>query len=335
MEEVQQKMWAIGGGKGGVGKSIVTLLLGASLAATGKKVILVDADLGGSNLHTLTGIKYPPYSLEDFLTRKRENIEDILIDTPLQNVKLICGADDILELANPLYSQKMRIFNNLKRLDADFILLDLGAGISYTTMDFFLYAPNKITVLTPQATSIQNAYGFIKASLYRGLSRIFRKDYQALELIRRAGSGRGGDDIESVEQLKEALRTLGDEQERMLSDFLGSLNIYLIVNMVRTAKEKEVGTIVSTVARNYLSLDLKALGIVHHDPRLEMSINSMARFLTENRNCTAGTCTSAIAQQIMNTRSLPDCEPSLPPPARPSLRPSESGISFSSIMQQQ
>ena len=55
------------------------------------------------------------------------------------------------------------------------MLLDLGAGTSFTTIDFFLYAPNKIVVLTPQITSIQNAYGFIKASLFRCLSDMFSK----------------------------------------------------------------------------------------------------------------------------------------------------------------
>ena len=77
MDELKKKMWAIGGGKGGVGKSIVTLMVGASLARQGKKVILVDADLGGSNLHTLAGIRYPQVTLEDFMNRSKESIEEV------------------------------------------------------------------------------------------------------------------------------------------------------------------------------------------------------------------------------------------------------------------
>jgi flagellar biosynthesis protein FlhG len=306
MQELKKKMWAVGGGKGGVGKSVVTLMLGVSLARQGRKVILVDADLGGSNLHTLAGIKYPPHTLEDFLNREKESIEDIVLDTPVENLQLICGADDILGLANPKYAQKIRLFNHLKRLDADYILLDLGAGISYTTMDFFLYAPNKIVVLTPQATSIQNAYGFIKASLYRGLSRMFSKDPQSLDLIKRASSGREKENIESVEKLRESFSSLGQEKERMLSDFLQEMNIHLIVNMVRTTKEKEVGNIVTAVARNYLSLNLSMLGIAQYDEVLATSINSMGRFLTEKKDSIAGICSHDIAQSVINITSNSD-----------------------------
>src|SRR5512137_2265033 len=105
MDDVKNKMWAVGGGKGGVGKSMVTLLLGASLARLGRKVIMIDADLGGSNLHTLTGIRYPEYTLGDFIARKVETIEQLVVETPIDKLKLICGADDILGIANPKFTQ--------------------------------------------------------------------------------------------------------------------------------------------------------------------------------------------------------------------------------------
>ncbi len=332
MQELKKKLWAVGGGKGGVGKSVVTLMLGASLARQGRKVILVDADLGGSNLHTLAGIKYPRHTLEDFLNRDRENIEDIILDTPVDNLRLICGADDILGLANPKYSQKMRLFNHLKRLDADYMLLDLGAGISYTTMDFFLYAPNKIVVLTPQATSIQNAYGFIKASLYRGLSRIFSKNARGLDLIKRASSYKEDDRIESVEMLIEAFKMLGEEEKSMLTDFLENLNIHLIVNMVRGKKEEEIGNIVSTVAENYLSLTLEHLGIVKHDDVLATSINSMGRFLEEKRSSRAVTCMDSIARSLMKINSQFESNLSAPSTPEAPVPNEDSKTLFSAIM---
>jgi len=152
MDDPRSKMWAVGGGKGGVGKSLVTLLLGASLARFGRRVIMIDADLGGSNLHTLTGIRYPEYTLADFISRKVETLEQLVMETPVDNLRLISGADDILGIANPKFTQKGKLFAHIGKLEADFILLDLGAGSSFTTIDFFLYAPNKIVVVTPQVT---------------------------------------------------------------------------------------------------------------------------------------------------------------------------------------
>jgi flagellar biosynthesis protein FlhG len=312
MDELKNKFWAIGGGKGGVGKSIVSLMLGASLSRQGKKVILVDADLGGSNLHTLTGIRYPMYTLADFINKEVELIDNVIIDTPIDNMRLICGADDILGIANPKYAQKTRIFNALKKLDADYIILDLGAGTSFTSVDFFLYAPNKIVVLTPQVTSIQNAYGFIKASLYRRLNNAFKDYPECVELIKRASASGKDDQIDSVDKLKEALHSIGDEHSKTLTAVLDELNIKIILNMVRETKEKEVATIVSTVAQNYLSLPIEILGNVQYDNVLGMSINHMAKFLTGKRDSVSNMCFYDIAGKVIRTmmkmsnNNLPD-----------------------------
>jgi flagellar biosynthesis protein FlhG len=306
MEEIKNKFWAIGGGKGGVGKSIVTLMLGASLARQNKKVILVDADLGGSNLHTLAGIKYPLCTLADFISRQVEKIEDVLIDTPVENMKLICGADDILGIANPKSTQKIRILNHLNRLEADFVFLDLGAGTSFTAMDFFLYAPNKIVVLTPQITSVQNAYGFIKASLYRMLNSAFRKDQKGLELIKRAASTVGGEHIDTVEKLKEAFKSLDTDQQVRLQKCLEELNVKVIVNMVRMDREKNVDNIVKTVAWNYLGLSLESLGVVQYDKILGMSINNMPEFLAKKKDSISSMNFYDIAGSIIKNYWRPD-----------------------------
>jgi flagellar biosynthesis protein FlhG len=305
MDEIKNKLWAIGGGKGGVGKSIVTLMLGTSLAKQGKKVILVDADLGGSNLHTLAGIRYPLYTLADFINRQVENIEDVIMDTPVENMQLICGADDILGIANPKSTQKTRLFNHLKKLKADFIVLDLGAGASFTTMDFFLFAPNRICVLTPQITSIQNAYGFIKASLYRGLMQVFRDEPQAKEMVRLASSAIAGENIDSMEKLKESLKNIDEQYERDLNAYLDSLKIKTIINMVREDREKEVGNIVKSVADNYLSLPLENYGFVPYDRVLINSINKMAEFLKNRKDSLSSVSFYEIAGSIISNGQKP------------------------------
>jgi flagellar biosynthesis protein FlhG len=299
MDEIRNKMWAVGGGKGGVGKSVVTLMLGVSLAKLGRKVILVDADLGGSNLHTFTGIRYPQYSLADFIAKRVDHIEQVVVDTPVQNLRLICGADDILGIANPKSTQKMRLFNHLKKLDADVILLDLGAGSSFTTIDFFLYAPNKIVVLTPEVTSIQNAYGFIKASLYRSLNETFSKHTQALEFIKRASTSVQGEPIDSIAKLYEALKALDNGYQEDMLNCINNIHIKLIVNMVRDAREKNICNIVKSVAKNYLNLDIEDLGMIQYDNILHASINKMAEFLTNRKESVASSNFYHIAYNIL------------------------------------
>ncbi len=305
--ELKNKLWAIGGGKGGVGKSITTVLLGTMLARQGKKVVLVDADLGGSNLHTLLGIRYPSYTLADFIQRKVEDIEHIMMETPIDNLSIICGADDILGLANPKSTQKTRLFNHLKNLDADLILLDLGAGSSFTTIDFFLYAPNKIIVLSPQITSIQNAYGFIKSSLYRGMTQVFRKEPKCLELIKN-GQSEESDKIDSIDELKNAFWDIGEEQFNNLNAYLEGFKIDVVVNMVRNSKENNVGTVIQNVADNYLGLSLEHLGNINYDPMLEKSINEMTTYLNKCYDSVSGSCFYDIASKILK-RSKVQTEP--------------------------
>ena len=86
MKNNKPQIWAVGGGKGGVGKSILSVLMALSLANQDKRTILVDVDLGGANLHTLLGIKNPPKTVNDFILKKYPSIEDICIDTEADNL---------------------------------------------------------------------------------------------------------------------------------------------------------------------------------------------------------------------------------------------------------
>jgi flagellar biosynthesis protein FlhG len=287
MDDLRERMWAVGGGKGGVGKSLVTLLLGASLARLGRKVVMIDADLGGSNLHTLTGIRYPDHTLADFISRKVDTIEELVAETPVENLRLICGADDILGLANPKFVQKVRLFTHLNKLNADIILFDLGAGSSFTTMDFFLYAPNKVVVVTPQITSLQNAYGFIKSSLYRHLSQTFSGNLEVLDLIKRGSYSTQGETIDSIARLYDALKPWGGRYQEMLVSCVDQLHVKLVVNMVRNARERNVGNIITSVAKNYLGLDIEQFGIVEYDDTLNASVNKMPEFLIGGKESVA------------------------------------------------
>lgn len=284
MEDIlRKKLWAIGGGKGGVGKSIVTLLLGTRLAKLGVKVILVDADLGGANLNILLGIRYPLHTLEDFIKKRVNHLQDVLTSTPIPNLKLLCGADDILGIANPKFVQKRRILDHLKHLNADIILLDLGAGTSFNTMDFFLYAANKVVVLSPQVTSIQNAYGFIKSCMYRKLSRVFSKDREALQLIQNAISDKEKK-FESIPELRKRLNSLGQEREILLSSCFDNMKPDIIINMIRNEKERNVAKVIHDVSEKYLDISPEYLGFIDYDPVLEKSINKMEAFLMAGKS---------------------------------------------------
>src|SRR5512134_3170031 len=123
-----RRIVSVGGGKGGIGKSLISANLGIELARRGKRVVLVDADLGGANLHTTLGIDLPRRTLSDFIERKVSRIEDVVTPTGLPNLGLVSGAPDHLAAAPPRHAHKLPLLRHVQQMDVDYAVLDLGAG---------------------------------------------------------------------------------------------------------------------------------------------------------------------------------------------------------------
>ena len=166
------QVWAVGGGKGGIGKSVLSILIAMALAEKGEDTVVIDGDLGGSNLHTFMGIRTPGRTLNDFIGRRYDTLEEVCISTEQESLRIICGASEVLTLANLKYTQKMKILQAISKIRADHVVLDLGAGTGFDTLDFFLSAHRQIVVMTPQPIAIQNAYAFVRNAVYRALSRL-------------------------------------------------------------------------------------------------------------------------------------------------------------------
>ncbi|RKD34454.1 MinD/ParA family protein [Thermohalobacter berrensis] len=155
------RVLAITSGKGGVGKTNFTVNLAISLSNLGYKVVIFDADIGLANIDVLFGI-YPKYTLADIING-RKNILDIITDGP-NGIKIIAGGSGITELMNVDRIMLDKLSNQLEKLEsmADFILIDTGAGVANTVLNFVKAADEVILVTTPEPTSLTDAYAMIK-----------------------------------------------------------------------------------------------------------------------------------------------------------------------------
>lgn len=153
---------AVTSGKGGVGKTSLSINLGLALAAQGKRVILLDADLGLANINVAMGVR-ARYTLQDVLTGQR-SIEQILIDGP-GGIQIIPGASGIAELANISDHQRERLIGSFSRLSklADVMIIDTSAGLSRNVVSFALLADVVLVITVPEPPAIADAYGMIKA----------------------------------------------------------------------------------------------------------------------------------------------------------------------------
>ncbi len=307
------KLWSIGGGKGGIGKSVVSLGLGISLSRLGKKVILIDGDLGGANLHTLMGVRYPHVTLEHFLLKKVPRLEDTIIRTEVEDIGLICGADDILGAANPTYSQKIRLMNQMEALPAQYVLLDLGAGTAFNLLDFFNYSPGRIVVFSSQSTSLQNAYGFIKSALYRKISRDFAKNDAVMDLLFKDCQDENPSTVGTVSELLVQLRDKAPRQHDRLSRLLRDYQIFLVANMVKSKVDLKSADIIQSVCTDFLSIHPEIMGQVAFDPAIEAAVNNMTRFpLNHKKSKAAGDLGQIALKLVKESRWRPQLEESGP-----------------------
>jgi len=281
-QERSKKVMAIGGGKGGVGKTVLTASMGIGLATLGQEVVMVDADLGGANLHTCMGILEPKYTFYHYYTLQRNNLQDILLETPIEHLKLISGACGTLGLANPRYSQKLRLIKELKGINADYILLDLGAGSSYNVIDFFMAADEGIVVTSPEPMAIQESFGFIKVCLLRKLRHTFRDHPEVSALLEKENIMQPGRMTSTVEDILSEVEKIDSKAAQQFEEILTAFQPKLILNMVHEPNEIREGMALQTAVSELLSLDLEFLGYLEFDDSVRRAVKELKPFIIDN-----------------------------------------------------
>ncbi len=295
-------MVAVGGGKGGVGKSVVSILLGQWLARLGKSTVLVDLDLGGANIHTLLGIKDPPATIHDLILRRTDSFEDIALSTQVERLSVICGASEILSAANPAFAQKLKIVRKLSEIDAEYIILDLGAGTSFDVLDFFLLADHQIIVTTSEPISIYNAYGFLRNSVYRRLLQLVREYPEWKALIQTGMDPKNAFDIRTVRALFQRLSEEADgELLQTLKTEIRRIRPGVIVNQVRDPRERNTSRIIQQVADRYLMVEVRDLGAVIYDPQIQAMVSRMVPLISRNGIAGAFESVHSIASALISS----------------------------------
>ena len=288
------EIWAVGGGKGGTGKSFVISSMATHLAQKGGRTILLDADLGGANLHSFLGMNRLRNSLSDFFDRKVP-LQDIVMHSGIANLELITGSFGSLDSESINHGQKLKLFRHIRALDADHVLIDLGAGSHLNTLDTFLLADRMIVVTTPEVTALENMYQFIKSVYFRKLKAIFKLHGLGAS-IQDIWKNRAAHNIRNLKELIGYLKQSSDHIRAILEREMSGFVIYVILNQVRTPKEFTVGENLKSLCSNFLGLSVVYAGHSRHDDAVQKSINNKEPFMLLNR----------LSQVVKEIRSLTD-----------------------------
>ena len=299
-------IYPIGGGKGGSGKSFITANLGVLFASLGKRVVLLDLDLGGSNLHTLLGLTNPRSGLHDFLNKTVSDLHDTVVETLIPNLFIISSVRCSMEIANLFYVQKMKIIKAIQGLQYDCILLDLGAGTNYNTLDFFLASNEGLFVVTPEPTSIENTFRFIRAVYLRKLRQLLRqKDFSDVlrELATHSKNGVMGSPSAVIEAVTQRDRAKGE----LLLDRLGEFELKFVLNQFRKHTDVKLGDKIERVCNKHFYSKFKFLDNISYDERVHDSIFSKEIYIMKYPY----TPTAAALQNIVNKIAANGTQPEL------------------------
>ncbi len=258
---------SVGSGKGGVGKSVIAANLSMLVAKRGKRVVLADLDVGGADAHILFGMLNPPLTLTDFVERRVERLEDVLQPVSAHPfLHLLPGTGDTLATANLPYAKKKRLIRHFGQLQADVIIVDIGAGTSYHALDFFLMADHYLTVATPDPTSVLDLYRFIKlAAIRRVLSAFLSRDAVSEVLSDR--------DFSSIDEVIQAVEATDPNARETAGRTLQGFRPHLIVNRV-SGKSRVNVLQLKKLLKEYVGGDLTMLGEIPDDPAMTRAVRS-------------------------------------------------------------
>lgn len=274
------RIWPIGGGKGGTGKSFITSNMGILLARQGFKTLLIDADLGAPNLHTIVGIPNPSISLSDFLNRQVATLQDTILEMPVHNLFLISGATNKLDIANLAHEQKMKIFRAISKLDYDYILLDLGTGTSFNTIDFFTIWDSGIFVCNPEPTSIENIYRLIRSVYLRKMRQVLKID-RFRSLAEKAEKQNRDAVVHHPEYLLDVLKTIDPEQGHKIERILKTFQFKLVLNQLRRQDNPKTGALICRIVEKHLGMKIQFVGNVTFDERVHEAVCRKESFVDQ------------------------------------------------------
>ncbi len=302
----RRKIIAVGGAKGGIGKSIFAANLGVLFSSAGHRTVLVDLDLGGANLHLYLGNTSLTSSINDFLCKRIPRLEDAMVSSKY-GPKLIGGDSSQFGAANITFTSKMKLLRSIKQIEADVIILDLGGDTSYNIVDFFLAADIGIVMGTCDPAAYLEAYNFIKIALYRKLNRLYgeesefrlEKDPELARLIGLLSSHDTGERIANIHELRNRVRQQQPKNLFLINQLLRSFKPRLVLNMVedRCCTDSVVWRI-QEVAEKMLCTEVNFAGSLPLENDIKRSARDLIPAIAKSPNGSYATNLNRIAGNL-------------------------------------
>jgi flagellar biosynthesis protein FlhG len=269
--EARPRIWAVAGGKGGVGKTAVSSSIAVALARSGFRCVAVDADFGAANLHSMLGIWEPRRSLREFLAGEVGTLDEISCETRIPKLRLVSGSRARVDAANLDHPRRQKLIRHLRKLDTDHVIIDLAAGSSFNVLDLFVSADLPIAVVTPEPTSIENTYHFIKAAWFRAMRPAAQRP-EVREALRMVLGGPRQQRSLAPKFLIEAVAGFDESAAAALQLTADAFTPALVVNRATSAVELVLGENIAAGCDEALGARVRSVGGLAHDKAVPRAV---------------------------------------------------------------
>ena len=292
----------IASGKGGVGKSLLSANLAISLGKAGKKVLLVDLDLGASNLHLVIGQQAPKKGIGTFLTGAQE-FDSIIADTDYENVQFIAGDSEIPGMSSIKTAQKNLLLKRLAKCNVDYLILDLGAGTHLSILDFFLMSTQGIIVTAPTVTATLNGYLFLKNAVFRMMYNTFKKGSAGYEYMKKLRGDSSSLQRLYVPKLVEELQKVDPENTALFIERKNQFHPRLVMNCIDNPVDAEKAQKIRRSCSQYLGLNLEHLGVIYRDNLQDRALASRLPVTVYKPQAVISQAIFRIAERILESET--------------------------------
>lgn len=293
------QLWVVGAGKGGIGKTFVSSSLGITLSKLNFKVLIVDFDMSGANLHTTFGLKLSDKNLRMFFDDGRP-MEELIQTTEIPKVSYLQGFWDSWAPSDVSVDDTQKLMTACRKLNYDYVLFDLGAGPLLSYLELFVHADEKILISDSEPTSVEKTYRFLESFICYSLREsTTRESYQKLQTTLRAyrnSDHKGYFSFRSY--LKEAVGFSFDYFEQ-----LNQRPVRLLVNSCRCRQDQDLGHSIKSVCHKYYDLRLDYVGAIDFDNAVWQSVKSREPMLIEKPFTPLAGQFLSVCKQLTNTNS--------------------------------
>ncbi|MDM8515905.1 P-loop NTPase [Desulfobacterales bacterium HSG16] len=288
----------IASGKGGVGKSVLAANLAIALARMGHTTTAVDLDLGGANLYSCLGIPNRFPGIGDFMKSGNIKFNDLIIDTKIPNLKFLPGDGKTPFMADISFEQRRLLLKKIKSIPSRYVILDLGAGTVFNTLNFYGLAYKGIIITSFETSSIMNFIMFLKNFMLRVIVNVAQTNKKALDIMLAAFNQPISAESLTVGSMIDKIAKIDPQLAEHARKMCSLYRPRIVFNMGDHPDELNVLKKLDATIKQGLSIDADYFGFIFFDEAVRMSARKRTVLMTSQPYSKAAAGIKTIAERV-------------------------------------